>query len=177
MEIKKLELHTFAQDQVIFKQGEHSDCMYDIVSGKVGIFVGYGEENEKQLTTLETGAYFGEMGMLECCPRSATAVALADGTQVRVITPDDFGAFFEERPDEVFAIMRHLSSRIRSLTQDYMEVCRTVAETVEAEEAGKPKSKSLKDRLMRFAEAYADAYQQMGQYGVDPSLYGGMMFW
>ena len=78
----------YQKGEFIFKQGEYASCMYDICQGKVGIIANYGEDGEKTLTELGEGASFGEMGMLEGYPRSATAVALEDGTEVRVVTAE-----------------------------------------------------------------------------------------
>lgn len=125
----------FKKGGVIFQQGDASDCMYDILWGKVGIYVNYGTPEEKLLTTLETEQFFGEMGMIEGLPRSATAVALTSDTKVRVITPESFQTYFQERPAKVLLIMQNMSRRIRELTVDYLEACRTVANSVEAENA------------------------------------------
>ena len=67
---------TFNKDQVIFRENDFATVMYDIVSGKVGIFTGYQTDQEKKIAELEAGTFFGEMGMIEFYPRSATAVAL-----------------------------------------------------------------------------------------------------
>ena len=71
-----METKTFKKGEIIFKQGDLSDCMYDILWGQVGIYADYGTPEEKLLTTLETERFFGEMGMIEGRLRSATAVAL-----------------------------------------------------------------------------------------------------
>ena len=60
-----METKTFKKGEVIFKQGDLSDCMYDILWGEVGIYADYGTPEEKLLTTLETERFFGEMGMIE----------------------------------------------------------------------------------------------------------------
>ena len=43
----------FNKNEVIFKEGEMANCMYDIHFGRVGIFAAYGTENEKMLTELK----------------------------------------------------------------------------------------------------------------------------
>lgn len=142
------------KNDIIFKQGDQAPCMYDIVSGSVGIFVNYGAANEKQLTTLTAGQFFGEMGMIDSSPRSATAVVLEDGTQIREISAENFSTYFAEEPDKVLQIMQHMSQRIRGLTQDYLNACRAVVEATEAQETGKAKSNWLQEHLKRFMEDY-----------------------
>ena len=75
--------------------------------------------------------------------------------------------------------MRHLSKRIRELTKDYMEVCHTIAEVVEAEEAGEEKSSGLISRLKRFAQAYIEASQLSAQalYDNPSAVFMGTLHW
>ena len=143
---------TFKSGEVIFQEKTYESCMYELLEGTVGIYTHYGQQDEKILTELkaENGAYFGEMGLVESLPRSATAVALED-VRVNVITGADFGAFFTEHPERVYAIMTQMGGRIRELTRDYLEVCRTVAEEVETEQTGVAKSEWPKEHLKKFA--------------------------
>ena len=158
----------YEKGEFIFKQGEYASCMYDICQGKVGIIANYGEDGEKTLTELGEGASFGEMGMLEAYPRSATAVALEDGTEVRVVTAETFSSYFQNNPEKVYAIMTQMSRRIRALSNDYLEACRAVAETVEAEKTGAEKSSWLKKNLKKFCDAYDESVRLSIQYGQDP---------
>ena len=80
---------TFNRDEVIFEQGSYAGTMFDIVSGKVGIYTDYGTENAKFVAELGNDQLVGEMGLLECYPRSATAVAMEDGTVLAEITEDE----------------------------------------------------------------------------------------
>ena len=106
--------------------------------------------------------------MLEAYPRSATAVALEDGTEVRVITTETFSSYFQNNSEKVYAIMTQMSRRIRALSNDYLEACRAVAETVEAEKTGKEKSGWLKKNLKKFCDAYDESVRLSIQYGQDP---------
>ena len=81
---------TFKKGEIIFRQGEPGNCMYDIHWGRVGVYAEYGTANEKKLAELYPGDFFGEMGLLEQSPRSATVVALEDSTQVSAIMESDF---------------------------------------------------------------------------------------
>lgn len=159
---------TLKQGEVIFRQGEPSACMYDILWGEVGIFANYGTPEEKLLTTLTTEQFFGEMGMIEGLPRSATAVALTEDTRLKVITPNTFQAYFQESPAKVRLMMQNMSRRLRELTGQYLEACRTVADSAEAEKAGEEISGELKTDLERFSEIYLAS---LGS-GVQP--YGGI---
>lgn len=143
----------FNSGDVIFNEGAYEPWLFDIQHGKVGIYADYGTENEKLLTTLSIGQTFGEMGLIERYPRSATAVALDDQTQVTKIDADAFEEHFKARPEALMAIMQQMSQRIRDLTADYLDACRALNETVEGETDTKKKS-SLKKKLKKFLDDY-----------------------
>ena len=145
----------FKKGEVIFRQGDPGNCMYDILWGSVGVYAEYGTPNEKKLAELRPGDFFGEMGLLEQSPRSATVVALENDTQVSVIMESDFRDYFEENPAKVFTIMQTLSQKLRRTTQDYLDVCRTVYETVEGEKkGGEPRSEELEQSLLAIYNSY-----------------------
>ena len=76
---------TYPAGTVICKEGDIGDCMYDIHWGRVGIYTGYGTDDEQKLTELAANSFFGEMGMISKEPRSATAVAIDDQTTLEII--------------------------------------------------------------------------------------------
>ena len=145
----------FNKGEVIFRQGDPGNCMYDIVWGSVGVYAEYGTPTEKKLAELRAGDFFGEMGLLEQSPRSATVVALENDTQVSAIMESDFRDYFAENPAKVFTIMQTLSQKLRRTTQDYLDVCRTVYETVEGEKkGGEPRSEELEQSLLAIYNSY-----------------------
>lgn len=124
---------TCSKDQVIFRQGDPAATMFDIWSGKVGIYTDYQTEKEEQIAQLDANQFFGEMGMIEFYPRSATAVALEDGTVLMELEESDLTEYLKDKPDKLLQVMRQLSHRIRETTQNYVDVCRTVSERERAE--------------------------------------------
>ena len=145
------------KDEVIFRQGESSRCMYRIQSGRVGIFLDYGGAREKRLTELDAGRYFGEMGLLDGEPRSATAVALTADTTLQLIRDEDFSLCFRENPAGMLALLQQMSSHLRRITRDCAEVCRTAAEVVEAEKKGAGRSAALEHRIAKALASYEAA--------------------
>ena len=120
--------------------------MYDIISGKVGIYSDYGTDNEKELTVLYEDDTFGELGMIEKKPRSATAVALKN-TTLEVITADDFNEYFKDKPEKIKKILGNTSMRIRFLTKDYVKVCEAISDYVYCKEKDLPIDDELIYRL------------------------------
>ena len=143
----------FKKGEVIFRQGDFEIFMYDILKGVVDIYSDYGETTQKKLTTLYDGEFFGEMGLVQSMPRSATAVAKEE-TITNKIDHVGFGEYFKDKPSEVIAILQHMSSRMRDLTHDYMEACHTIDEYLALEEKNEPKPQSLIDRMKKFVNVY-----------------------
>lgn len=137
---------TYGRDDIVFREGEFALTMYEIKSGAVGIYANYDSTSPRLLATLGQSEYFGEMGLAECYPRSATAVAKA-ATTVSEIDAGEFASYFKDRPDVVLTIMRALSARLRETDQRYLEAKQAVYDAIEAERGGKKKSRSLADRL------------------------------
>lgn len=126
-------LINFRAGDVIFRAGEESDCMYDICDGCVGIYSDYQTENQKLLTELYTDSVFGEMGILDNMPRSATAVCLKDCV-VLVVKPEHFMQFFRTKPAKVLQILQQMCMQLRNLTNIYLQVCKTLEEISSVEE-------------------------------------------
>ena len=154
-----MELKSYRQNELIFRQGEESTCMYSIRQGKVGVFLHYGEAGETKLAELQPGQFLGEMGMLDSSPRSASAVALEE-TSLEVITEDDFSQHLKENPDHILLLMQQMCARLRRTTRDYAGVCVTVRDAVEAEQAGLEKSADLQDRIDRYTAQFVSANPQ-----------------
>ena len=63
---------------LIFREGELAQSMYLLVTGKVRISRRVPGMGEEALAILDAGQYFGEMGVVENRPRSATARAMLE---------------------------------------------------------------------------------------------------
>lgn len=123
----------FKAGDVIFRAGEQADCMYDIYDGSVGIYSDYQTENAKLLAKLSADDVFGEMGVLDDMPRSATAVCLTD-CAILVVKPENFMAFFQEKPVKILQILQQMCMQLRDLTKTYLQVCKTLEELPPVEE-------------------------------------------
>ncbi len=144
----------YNRGDIIFREGEYGSSMYDIRWGSVGVYAGYGSPDEKRLTVLRAGEYFGELGLLDTMPRSATIVVEEDGTQLLEITIDGFSDYFNNKPEKILKIMEHMSIRMRALTDDYLDACRTISEYLEEAGQDSQKKQSLLEKMKRFALRY-----------------------
>lgn len=156
-------IKTYAKGEVIFLEGAMESFMYDLLEGKVGIYVNYGKPDEKMLTELSAGegtVIFGEMGMIDSKARSATAVALED-VKACMVTGKEFGEYFKENPEAILEIMQNMSKRIRALSKDYLDACQAVAEMVDTEKNGKEKSNWFKKAVKKFMADYMTMAEQV----------------
>lgn len=142
--------------QVIFRQGDAGDCMYYIGCGIVGIYKDYGTDDQLLLTELQENQFFGEMGLIEKLPRSATAVVLENDTVLTRLTEEDLDRMAVERPAFILLALQHISSRLRRLTKDYIKACATIARMNEEEQEGNVLSEE-EEELINYYIALAQA--------------------
>jgi len=112
---KKLRLERYHKDEVVFVEGSVGDAMYLIESGQVKVVTGMGDE-ERILTYLGPGDFFGEMALLLGEPRSATVRVTIDA-ELWVLRKADLEELLEEYPSIALHLTRELSRRLRATDQ------------------------------------------------------------
>ena len=107
----------FNQGQVVFNQGDRSDLCYKIERGSVEIRIASydskGSMRSVIAQTLGRGEVFGEMGIIDDAPRSASAIAAKPTTCV-AYTADEIMGMLETNPKEALAYIHTLIRRLRS---------------------------------------------------------------
>ena len=125
-----MELKTFRKGDVIIEEGSYGTTAYVIKSGKVE--VSELVKNKKiVLAILEEGQIFGEMGLVEDQPRSATVTASED-VQLAVLSRDSFNDLFEKNPKLLLPIIKALFERLRTVNR--MLMSKEVPDIVETDE-------------------------------------------
>jgi len=104
---------TLADGETIFREGEPSLDIYQIVEGQVKL-TKLGKGGDVKLAILEAGDILGEMGVLDDSPRSATAAA-AGAVTVRVVGREVFFHALHEEPGLAVSIMEKLVQRLRHM--------------------------------------------------------------
>lgn len=105
----------FPKNAIIVNEGDTSDSLYIIVSGKVKVFLSDEQGKEIILDTQGPGEYFGEIALLDEAPRSASVMTL-DASTFLIISKNDFREYLGKNPDIAFGLIRELTRRIRTLT-------------------------------------------------------------
>ncbi len=111
--------------------------------------------------THEKNRFFGEMGLIDSLPRSATAVT-EDDAVILTISAEQMNKFFMDDPEVLLAVMRQLSDRTRELTGDYMEAVKTIAHNQKYAASGEAKPNWLVDNLKKFTKLWHDLSSTVG---------------
>jgi CRP/FNR family cyclic AMP-dependent transcriptional regulator len=106
------ELHLIRGD-VLFNEGDAPESLYLVVRGRLAIAITNPiDRRESVVALMEGGDLFGEMGMLDDGPRSASARAL-EPTTVLAIPYSGILPMFDENPKLLWNVTRLLAQRIR----------------------------------------------------------------
>jgi len=97
--------------ETVFSQGSPSDCAFIISSGSVEIIENT-PEGQKVIGQLTENEIFGEMGLIDGKPRSATVRALEDSV-VYIMSKINFDKLAREKPEALLPILKVLSGRLR----------------------------------------------------------------
>jgi len=107
----------FPKNSVIINDGDESDSLYVIISGRVKVFLMNDKGREIILNYQSAGEYFGEISLLDQVCRSASVITL-EPCQFIVITKADFMRCISMHPDIALRVIRDLTARLRDLTDE-----------------------------------------------------------
>ena len=107
-----MQRHSFKSGETIFNENDPADAAFVIISGEVEIL--HQSESGKSTTVavLGRGEYFGEMGVIDEKPRSATAKARTEVTCMSV-GKEEFMDMLLHRPQESIELLKVLFERLR----------------------------------------------------------------
>lgn len=111
----------FKKGDEIIKEGSHGTWAYIINSGSVEVSTMINDQ-KSVLTTLGVKQIFGEMGLIEDKPRSATITAIED-TELQLISRGSFKNLFSKDPTVILPIVRALFERLRIASKMVSTTC------------------------------------------------------
>lgn len=103
---------SFARHKAIIAAGDPTESLYVVISGRLKVMMSDDEGREVILAILGPTEYFGEMGLLDDSPRSATVVTL-EACELLVLSKRDFNACLQENFEMATTVMRGLVKRLR----------------------------------------------------------------
>jgi CRP/FNR family transcriptional regulator, cyclic AMP receptor protein len=96
----------------IMAGGDPTDSLYIVLSGRLKVMMSDSEGKEVILSILGPGEFFGEMGLIDDEPRSATVITV-EPCELLSIDQRDFKKCLAENFEMAQAVMRGLVKRLR----------------------------------------------------------------
>lgn len=111
----------YGPNTIVFKQDDHSDSMYVILSGSTKVYTETQDGTPKILNTLGKGEIFGEYSLIDGHPRSATIETL-EPTEMLSISHKDFRQFVTNSPDVLWKVLESLTERMRRGNEEQLAI-------------------------------------------------------
>jgi CRP/FNR family transcriptional regulator, cyclic AMP receptor protein len=105
----------YPKNAVIVSEGDRSDSLYVILTGKVKVYLADEEGKEMVLSTQGPGEYFGEI-ILDEGPRSASVMTL-EPSKFSIVSREQFNEFLAQNHEVTLELVRSLIHRVRELTK------------------------------------------------------------
>ena len=142
---------SFPRGTTIISAGDTTDSLFVIISGRLKVMMSDDEGREVILAMLNPGEFFGEMGLIDDHPRSATVVAL-EACELLSLSKRDFKKCLQDNFELAMTVMRGLVRRLReadkkigslALMDVYGRVARLLLEMAENVEGQKIVTRKL----------------------------------
>jgi CRP/FNR family cyclic AMP-dependent transcriptional regulator len=101
-----------ARGTTIMAGGDATDSLYIVLSGRLKVMMSDSDGKEVILTILGPGEFFGEMGLIDDEPRSASVVAI-EPCELLSIAKRDFKKCLVDSHEMAMHVMRGLVKRLR----------------------------------------------------------------
>jgi hypothetical protein len=108
-------IETFGPGEIVIQEGTKGTSAFIVLSGAVEVLKRSGEK-DIVVATLGKGQVFGEMGLIEDRPRSATVKAMTE-LRVQVISREGFNTLLQEKPSVLIPIIKSLFERLRMASE------------------------------------------------------------
>lgn len=107
----------YPKNSVIINEGDHTDSLYVILSGKVKIFLTDDQQKEVIVAIQREGDYFGELALLDEAPRSASVMTM-EPCSLLIVSRNAFERHLASDPKLAISLMRGLAARLRATTEN-----------------------------------------------------------
>ena len=107
---------SFPRGTTIIAAGDQTESLYVVISGRLKVMISDDEGREVILAILGPNEFFGEMGLIDDQPRSASVVAL-EACELLSLSKRDFKKCLAENFEMAMTVMRGLVTRLREADQ------------------------------------------------------------
>jgi len=108
-------IRSYPKNTIIIHEGDASDSLYIILSGKVKVFVSDNNGREVILAVQSSGEYFGEMALVDEMPRSASVITMVQ-SKFCILSKAIFESCLTHNPAIALKLLRTQTQRVRRLT-------------------------------------------------------------
>ena len=142
---------SFPRSTTIIAAGDMTDSLYVIISGRLKVMMTDDDGGEVILAILGPNEFFGEMGLLDDAPRSASVVAI-EPCELLSLSKKDFKKCMAENFEMTMTVLRGIVKRLReadkkigslALMDVYGRVARLLLEMSETIDGQKVVTKKL----------------------------------
>ena len=142
---------SFPRSTTIIAAGDMTDSLYVIISGRLKVMMTDDDGGEVILAILGPNEFFGEMGLLDDAPRSASVVAI-EPCELLSLSKKDFKKCMADNFEMTMTVMRGVVKRLReadkkigslALMDVYGRVARLLLEMSETIDGQKVVTKKL----------------------------------
>lgn len=125
----------YAPRSTIIHAGDESETLYYIIEGSVSVVIEDEDCNEIVLAYLNSGDFFGEMGLFEADIKRSAWVNTRTPCEIAEIHYQQFMVLARETPEILFQLSSQLASRLRNTSRKvsnlaFMDVSGRVARTL-----------------------------------------------
>lgn len=122
VELEKLSVtRKYPKNTILVTEGDESNHLYIIKSGKVSVYLSDEEGRQVILNYMQEGEYFGELALLDGEPRSASVVTVT-ACEFVVISRAGFQDLLNNNHEFALVMTRELTRRVRELTDSVKDL-------------------------------------------------------
>ncbi|MGX7678843.1 Crp/Fnr family transcriptional regulator [Jatrophihabitans sp. DSM 45814] len=110
--VRQFDLIDIPRHAVLFRQGEPSDALYVLISGKVKLAMNSASGRELLVEVVGPGEQFGEMSVLDPGPRAMKATMISDARVAR-LPKEALYKWIGSRPEARLLLLQAVARRLR----------------------------------------------------------------
>ncbi|MES9939276.1 MAG: Crp/Fnr family transcriptional regulator [Candidatus Thiodiazotropha sp. 6PLUC2] len=108
---------TYPRNTIILSEGDNSDSLYVILSGKVKVYLNDENGKEAIINYQDEGEYFGELSLIDDYKRSASIMTTVKSTMA-IMSKQAFHQVLQSNPNICIHLLKDMVGRVRALTDE-----------------------------------------------------------
>ncbi len=102
----------YSKGETIIREGDLSDCAYILESGRAEVLKNSTNGENQVVGILTENDIFGELGLIDGFPRSASVKAL-ETCRVSILTQQAFNSLARNNPQALMPVLKIMANRLR----------------------------------------------------------------